>query len=365
MSKPKVKHRDLPPHMVRRTYKDARGVPVTYFYYEYPRDADGKRRLEGLGTDLLRAKMKWADIESLSATEAKVTVDEKSMAALYEKYMVWAKNRAQSKLSVRTLQDREKYWKKLEPIFGRMSVEAFRPEFMLRYFDGRPSKVSAKKEVKFLSVMFNWARARGYMMAANPVAGTTRQMKVTECRDIYVTDEMLALVYSCASPIIQDAIDLAYLTGQRPADVLKMRWDQVRDGAVWVEQGKGKVKLQINVVGELAALMDRIKSRGIVGMTLLSDPKGQKLKQSGYFRSQFDLARDKAEKRAAELGVEFVRFQFRDLRAKSASDVASMATARKLLGHSTESMTAKYVRARVGEKVSPVLKSGYDKREKS
>jgi integrase len=203
------------------------------------------------------------------------------------------------------------------------------------------------------------------MMAANPVAGTTRQMKVTECRDIYVTDEMLALVYSCASPIIQDAIDLAYLTGQRPADVLKMRWDQVRDGAVWVEQGKGKVKLQIDVVGELAALMDRIKSRGIVGMTLLSDPKGQKLKQSGYFRSQFDLARDKAEKRAAELGVEFVRFQFRDLRAKSASDMASMATARKLLGHSTESMTAKYVRARVGEKVSPVLKSGYDKREKS
>jgi hypothetical protein len=39
----------------------------------------------------------------------------------------------------------------------------------------------------------------------------------------------------------------------------------------------------------------------------------------------------------------------------------SMGKARKLL----ESMTTKYVRARVGEKVSPVLKSGYDKREKT
>ena len=46
-------------------------------------------------------------------------------------------------------------------------------------------------------------------------------MKLKEGRDIYVTDEMLALVYSCSAPVIQDAIDLAYLTGQRPADVLK------------------------------------------------------------------------------------------------------------------------------------------------
>jgi hypothetical protein len=33
----------------------------------------------------------------------------------------------------------------------------------------------------------------------------------------------------------------------------------------------------------------------------------------------------------------------------------SMASARKLLGHSTESMTTAYVRARIGEKVSPVM----------
>lgn len=174
---------------------------------------------------------------------------------------------------------------------------------------------------------------------------------------------MLALVYSCSTPVIQDAIDLAYLTGQRPADVLKMRWDQVKDGAVWVEQGKGKVKLQISIEGELAAVIDRIKSRGVIGMTLLCDPKGQKLKQYGYFRSQFKLARDHAQEKAAELGIEFVRFQFKDLRAKSVSDMESMASARKLLGHTTESMTTKYVRNRVGEKVSPVLISGYTKQE--
>jgi integrase len=144
-----------------------------------------------------------------------------------------------------------------------------------------------------------------------------------------------------------------------------MRWDQVKDGTIWVEQGKTKAKIQIDIVGELAVVIDRIRSRGVVGMTILCDPKGQQLKPFGYFRSQFDHARDRAEAKAAELGIEFTRFQFKDLRAKSASDMSTMAGARKLLGHSTESMTTKYVRNRVGEKVSPVLMSGYAKREKA
>jgi hypothetical protein len=70
-------------------------------------------------------------------------------------------------------------------------------------------------------------------------------------------------------------------------------------------------------------------------MTLLCDPKGQQLKHYGYFRSQFKLGRDRSEKRAAEFGIELSRFQFRYVWAKSASDMESMASARKLLGHST------------------------------
>lgn len=183
-------------------------------------------------------------------------------------------------------------------------------------------------------------------------------MKVKETRDIYVTDDMLALVYKNADPIIQDALDLAYLTGQRPADVLKVRWSQVVDGAIMVKQGKTEKKLRIEIAGELATLLDRIKARGLVGMTILTDPNGQAFKSFGYFRSHFDLARNAAEKEAKEFGIEFVRFQFRDLRAKAASDIESMAKARKLLGHSTEQMTRNYVRARIGERISPVMAKG-------
>ncbi|MDA8093723.1 MAG: tyrosine-type recombinase/integrase [Betaproteobacteria bacterium] len=208
--------------------------------------------------------------------------------------------------------------------------------------------------MKFLSVVCSWARARGYMRAQNPVLGVTRQMKVTETREIYVTDEMLALVYKHADDVVRDTLDLSYLTGQRPADVFKMRWDHIRDGAIWLEQGKTKAKLGIEVTGALSDLLDRIKRRGVVGMTILADPKGQPLKPFGYFRSNFDKARDEADKDAKSLGIPFERFQLRDLRAKAASDIESMSEARKLLGHTTENMTRHYVRARVGDRVLPV-----------
>jgi integrase len=334
---------------------------VTYYFYD--QWVDGKRKFIPLGRDLLAAKTKWLELERTAKPETVFDDEDRSVSILYDRYMEWAGDLTVSGLSPRTLQDRAKYWKKIKPVFGEASVDLLKPEHMMRYFDSRTAKVSAKKEIKFLSVLFNWARARGFMSIANPVTGITRQMKSKEGRDIYVTDEMLKLVYDCSVPVIQDAIDLAYLTGQRPADVLGMRWEQVKDGALWVEQGKTKAKVQIDIVGELAVVLDRIKARGVVGMTMLADPKGQQLKPSGYFRSQFKAARDKAEKRAAELGIELVRFQFKDLRAKSASDMSTMAGARKLLGHSTESMTTKYVRNRVGEKVSPVLVSGYSKKK--
>jgi integrase len=342
--------------MALRLRKNKHG---TVEYYFYDQRVGGKRTLLPLGTDLLTAKTKWLELERKSKPESVFHDDERTVSSLYGRYMDWARNLEQSGLSPRTIDDREKYWKQLQPVFGEADADAIKPEHMMRYFDTRSAKASAKKEIKFLSVIFNWARARGFMTTANPVTGTTRQMKLKEGRDIYVTDEMLALVYDHAVPVIQDAIDLAYLTGQRPADVLNLRWDQVKDGALWIEQGKTKAKIQIDITGELAAVIDRIKARGVVGMTVLCDPKGQKLKPFGYFRSQFKLARDRAQAKAAELGIEFVRFQFKDLRAKSASDIVSMASARKLLGHSTESMTTKYVRNRVGEKVSPVLISGY------
>lgn len=49
-----------------------------------------------------------------------------------------------------------------------------------------------------------------------------------------------------------------------------------------------------------------------------------------------------------------VNFQFRDIRAKTASDTGDLGHSQKLLGHKNRDMTEHYVRERVGQRVKPL-----------
>ncbi|MFX8758746.1 hypothetical protein ABTM54_19090, partial [Acinetobacter baumannii] len=83
-------------------------------------------------------------------------------------------------------------------------------------------------------------------------------------------------------------MDIALLTGQRPADVLKIRRDDIRDGVLWVVQNKTGVKRAIEITGELKAVVERINARPRerLGPMLIQDDNGNRL---GVFalRSRF------------------------------------------------------------------------------
>jgi integrase len=138
---------------------------------------------------------------------------------------------------------------------------------------------------------------------------------------------------------VVDAMDLALLTGQRPADVLKIKCTDFRDGALWIVQNKTGARLGIELTGELAALIARIgeRPRRVISPYLIQDENGQPLT---YFalRSRFDKAREAAK----------VSFQFRDIRAKAATDTGDLAHSQKLLAHKNREMTEHYVKARLG-----------------
>ena len=76
-----------------------------------------------------------------------------------------------------------------------------------------------------------------------------------------------------------DATDLALLTGQRPADVLKLRRTDIRDGAIWIIQNKTGARLGIEITGELAEAITRISARPkrAVSAFLIQDENGQPL----------------------------------------------------------------------------------------
>lgn len=165
-------------------------------------------------------------------------------------------------------------------------------------------------------------------------------------RDRYVEHEEFLVVWDAAHYTVQDAMDLAYLTGQRPADLLKLNRSDIRAGELCLAQNKTGKALRIAVTGELKDLIGRILGRDhrTAGSdALLQDGSGQRLTY-GALRSRFDKAREAAG----------VSFQFRDIRAKTATDTEDMAHAQRLLGHKTRAMTEHYTRNRRGDKVSPL-----------
>ncbi|ALZ71217.1 hypothetical protein ATY43_12705 [Xanthomonas oryzae pv. oryzae] len=84
-----------------------------------------------------------------------------------------------------------------------------------------------------------------------------------------VDDTTFRAVYERGDQTLRDALDLAYLTGQRVGDVWSMDERQLGAGELVVRQAKTGTKLTMAVTGELAALLDRIAARKR-GLTLRS-----------------------------------------------------------------------------------------------
>lgn len=136
-------------------------------------------------------------------------------------------------------------------------------------------------------------------------------------------------------------------------DVRLMSESDIRDNQIWVKQGKTSAKRRIELVGELALLIERIRARkeklSTYSPQLIVNEIGEAMTAS-MLRSRFDKARQDA-------GIPKSAFQLRDLRAKAGTDKAEnsgdILQARDQLGHTTVTMTEAYIRDRKGKKVMP------------
>lgn len=129
------------------------------------------------------------------------------------------------------------------------------------------------------------------------------------------------------------------------ADVAKLKRTDIRDDALWIVQNKIGVRQGVAIAGALAATIARINAhaRKAISVCLIQDENGQPLTQCAL-RSRFDKARSLAK----------VDFQFRDIRAKAASDTGDLAHSQKLLVHKNREMTEHYVKSRTGECIKPL-----------
>lgn len=169
-----------------------------------------------------------------------------------------------------------------------------------------------------------------------------------------VEDDVLKLVYDAADQVLRDALDLAYLTGQRPGDVRELDRRNINDGVLVLRQSKTKTPMRIAITGELRALIDRLLNRkrpedALINTQLLLGEDWLPIGKDAL-RYRFDRARERA-------GIPKGQIQFRDLHAKAGTDKADSAgdirQAQHQLGHQSVRTTEIYERKRKGALTSP------------
>ena len=336
---------NLPPRLRAR-----RRGEVTYYFY----DAGGKPRREiALGRNYLEAVRRWAELEKAD-TPAGAQVTFKEVADRYLREILPGK-------APRTQKDNLAELEQLLRFFNDppAPLDEIKPMHIRMYLDrrGKEAKVRANREKALFSHIFNKAREWGYTDRENPCRGVEGFAEAG--RDHYVRDEVYQALWQAASEPVRDAMDLAYLTGQRPADVVKLQETDIRDGAIWIRQAKTRQKLRIEIIGQLAEVIDRIKARkaqhNVRSLALLVNETGQALTYSAL-DNRWEHVRQAAARAQPKLAPEITATQFRDLRAKAGTDKESangMAAAKDQLGHSNESTTRRYVRHRMGKLVTP------------
>lgn len=321
-----------------------RGDTKYYFY-----DHGGKpRKEEPLGTDYGLAIKKWAEIQNAGIEKPREVITFRYVANRYRSEVIPLKAPGTQKVNLREMVKLIEFFD--DPPVPLDLIEPHQVKAFLRW-RGATGKIRANREKALLSHIWNWAREQGYTALPNPCAGIKGFTETG--RDVYVEDDLFASVWEVAGEPLRDAMDLAYLTGQRVADTLKMDERDVRDGFLHVRQNKRGHKRRIEVMGELETLLARIAKRKaslVVRATrLIVAESGQPLTYS-MLRGAFDRARETAK-------IPKDQFQFRDLRAKAGTDKADSSSdireAQKQLGHTSVVMTEAYTRNRRGAKVTP------------
>ncbi len=342
-----AKNKGLPPNL----YLDAR-----YGTYRYRRPDDGS--WHGMGASkqdaIAAAKqlnsllMAGKDLVSQVMGAEKVLVQD--FIALFKHDIL-----PQRQLAKATLDLYEVRFRQIIAAFGALAIDEVTIRMVADLLDTLTPRASNQARA-LLADLFNHACAKG-LCPDNPAASTIQRIE-RKARKRHTVEGLRAI--RAVSPIwLQNAIDLALITAQRRGDILAMKFDDVRDGHLYVIQQKtarasDAAWISFRLTPQLQTIVDRCRDNVLSPFLIHRQPERLKQKQQQhkehwthieerYLTRAFKSAREAAGcykdwTDEEQPGFHEIRALSLHLYKKAGKD------GQKIAGHASEEMTRNYQR---------------------
>lgn len=160
--------------------------------------------------------------------------------------------------------------------FARLSQ--IKPIHIAQYLDARDGPTMANREIALLSHVFKKAIRWG-KVATNPCTGVERNPE--RPRRHYAQDADFWRAWECSDQELRLLLELLYLSGQRPSDVLKVRESDIRDDGIYFRQSKTKKEIVIEWSPWLREVVQAARGlHPVRSLWLLADTQGQRFTYS-------------------------------------------------------------------------------------
>jgi len=219
-------------------------------------------------------------------------------------------------------------------------------------FYGKARKESTiNREMSCLNHIFTKA-VEWDMIEQSPFSkGKPLLLKENNTRLRFLREDEIIRLLNSSPKYLRNIIECALNTGMRRGEILSLKWDQIRNGFIYLKETKTKEPRQIPINNTLEALFKNIrKENGLKSKYVFlydgqiieaKSGKGRKPKKEPQPVRNIKKAFKSALKRA---GIN--DFRFHDLRHTFASQLlmkgGSLKDVQELLGHKTMTMTLRY-----------------------
>lgn len=242
-------------------------------------------------------------------------------------------------------------------LLGDVPIKNWTPGTVRKYRDARAeeSKSAAKKDMAYMTRVFNWAREYE-LITTNPATGIKKP--TVPPRQHYATDRdyyfLLEIAKNSNYEYMEYAMELAYLCRMRLSEVLDLTdANETAEGLVIIRRKGSKtniVEWEPRLLENWQAVKNRRNKiletrrqphpiRADMRYLFISDRTGNKLVESSL-KTAMSRLKAEAREKAKKLNLEFTDFCFHDLKKKGVTDTKG--DKMKISGHRTRAMADLY-----------------------